>query len=210
MGPPGVGKGTQATRLRQELRVPHVSTGDILREAVQKGTPVGGKVRSVLEQGKLVPDDMMGELVAERLAQDDAASGFVLDGFPRTVQQVSILDRVLAELGVSLDRVFILVAPEDEIVRRLSGRRLCPKCGRIFHIDSAPPVSPGVCDACGSALVQRPDDTEAVIRERLAVYARQTLPVAQAYRERSLLREVDGSGTADAVFAGLRASLNRP
>jgi len=208
LGPPGVGKGTQATRLRQELGVPHVSTGDILREAVQKGTPLGKRVRSFVESGKLVPDDLMGELIAERLAQPDAASGFVLDGFPRTVEQVAILDGVLAKISAGLDRVLALEAPEAEIVRRLAGRRICPKCGGVYHIESRPPASPGVCDGCGSALVQRPDDEEDVIRERLKIFEAQTLPLMSIYRERGLLKEVDASRDADSVFAALRSELS--
>jgi len=207
LGPPGVGKGTQATRLRQELGVPHVSTGDILREAVQKGTPLGKRVRSFVESGKLVPDDLMGELIAERLAQPDAASGFVLDGFPRTVEQVAILDGVLAKISAGLDRVLALEAPTAEIVRRLSGRRICPKCGGVYHIESRPPASPGVCDGCGSALVQRPDDEEDVIRERLKIFEAQTLPLMSVYRERGLLKEVDATRDADSVFAALRSEL---
>jgi adenylate kinase len=207
LGPPGVGKGTQATRLRQELGVPHVSTGDILREAVQKGTPLGKRVRSFVESGKLVPDDLMGELIAERLAQPDAASGFVLDGFPRTVEQVAILDGVLAKISAGLDRVLALEAPEAEIVRRLAGRRICPKCGGVYHIESRPPASPGVCDGCGSALVQRPDDEEDVIRERLKIFEAQTLPLLSVYRERGLLKEIDATRDADSVFSALRSEL---
>jgi len=207
LGPPGVGKGTQATRLRQELGVPHVSTGDILREAVQKGTPLGKRVRSFVESGKLVPDDLMGELIAERLAQPDAASGFVLDGFPRTVEQVAILDGVLAKISAGLDRVLALEAPAAEIVRRLAGRRICPKCGGVYHIESRPPASPGVCDGCGSALVQRPDDEEDVIRERLKIFEAQTLPLLSVYRERGLLKEVDATRDADSVFSALRSEL---
>ncbi len=210
LGPPGVGKGTQAARLRQELGVPHVSTGDILREAVQKGTPLGKKARVFMESGKLVPDDVMGELVAQRLAQPDAASGFVLDGFPRTSEQVEILDGVLAKVSAELDLVLALSAPAAEIVRRLSGRRICPRCGSVYHVDSKPPASAGVCDACGSALVQRPDDEEQVIRERLKVFEAQTRPLMKIYRERGLLREVDASGDADAVFASLKLGLTAP
>ena len=208
MGPPGVGKGTQAVRLKDHLGVPHVSTGDLLREAMKEGTPLGKKAREFVEQGQLVPDDLIGDLMAERLAQRDAAEGFLLDGFPRTVEQVVILDRVLEGLGVELDRAFILVAPEEEIVRRLSGRRVCPADGSVYHVDSNPPKAAGVCDTCGNALVQRPDDTEEVIRKRLEVYAGQTLPVADAYRERNLLTEIDGTGTpADEVFGSLKEDL---
>jgi adenylate kinase len=164
-------------------------------------------VKSFVESGHLVPDEVMGELIAQRLARPDARGGFVLDGFPRTMDQVGILDSVLARLGVVLDRVFLFTAPEAEIVRRLAGRRTCPRCGAVFHVDSRPPRSAGVCDACGSALVQRADDAEDVIRERLRVYAEQTMPVTQAYARRSLIQEVDGAGDPEAVFARLQAGL---
>jgi adenylate kinase len=207
IGPPGVGKGTQASQLKNLLGVPHVSTGDILREAVQAGNPLGRKVKGFVESGQLVPDDVMGELIAQRLSRPDARAGFVLDGFPRTLEQVETLDSVLARLGVVLDRVFLFTVPEAEIVRRLAGRRTCPKCGAVFHVDSRPPRSAGVCDACGSALVQRADDTEDVIRERLRVYAEQTLPVASAYASRGLIQEVDGAGEPAAVLARIQAGL---
>jgi len=210
MGPPGVGKGTQAVRLRDRLGVPHISTGDMLRDAVDRATPVGRKVRPFVDSGQLVPDDLMGELIGERLAAPDAAEGFILDGFPRTVDQVTILDRALGGLGVALDRALILTAPENEIVRRLSGRRVCPKCRAVYHLESRPPASAGVCDSCGSALVQRADDAEDVVRRRLAVYSGQTLPVAASYRERGLLVEVDGVGEPDVVFGRLQAALGDP
>jgi len=204
MGPPGVGKGTQARMLCKHLKVPHVSTGDILREAVHEASGLGRKVKPFLDCGSLVPDDMMGELVQDRLSRADARGGFILDGFPRTVAQVTILDGVLGQLGVALDRVFALEAPEHEIVRRLSGRRVCPQCGALYHLDSRQPRAAGVCDGCGSALVQRPDDEEAVVRRRLAVYREQTLPVIQAYRDRGLLWEADGTGDAERVFETLK------
>jgi adenylate kinase len=207
VGPPGVGKGTQASLLKARLRVPHVSTGDILREAVQAGAPLGRKVKGFVESGQLVPDDVMGELIAQRIERPDARAGFVLDGFPRTVEQIGILDGVLARLGVALDRVFVLTVAEAEVVRRLTGRRTCPRCGSVFHVESRPPRSAGVCDGCGSALVQRADDTEEVIRERLRVYTRETLPVAEAYARRGLVQEVDGTGEPGAVFARLEAGL---
>jgi len=207
MGPPGVGKGTQAEKLRDHLDVPHISTGDLLREAVKAGTPVGRKVRSFVESGGLVPDELMGDLIAERLGRSDAAAGFILDGFPRTVEQVAILERVLDRLGVILDRAIALTADEAEIVRRLTGRRICPVDGAVYHIESRPPKSPGVCDKCGSALVQRADDTEEVIRNRLDVYSNQTLPLMEAYRERDTLREVDASGTPAEVFERLKKGI---
>ena len=210
MGPPGVGKGTQAEQMQALLGVPHVSTGNILRAAIQQeGSPLGKKVRGFVDSGKLVPDDLMGDLIAERLERKDAGAGFILDGFPRTLAQVSILEGVLGKLGMGLDKVLMLVVPEGEIVRRLSGRRTCPQCGAVFHLESRQPAAPGICDVCGSALVQRPDDTEQVIRERMKVYADQTLPVADAYRAKGILVEVDGFGGVDAVRARLRSGLGK-
>jgi len=207
MGMPGVGKGTQAARLRELTGGLHVSTGDILRESVKAGTELGERVRELLDSGALVPDELIGELIADRLARDDARGGFILDGFPRTLEQVTILDGVLERLAVELDGVVELIAPEEEVVRRLSGRRVCPGCGAVFHVDSDPPRSAGVCDGCGSALTQRPDDTPEVIRNRLEVYRRDTLPIAERYRERNLLQQVDASGHPDSVFAVLRTEL---
>lgn len=207
MGPPGVGKGTQAVRLSAAAGVPHISAGILLREAVTRGTPVGRKVRPLVESGQLVPDEVIGDLIAERLRESDVALGFVLDGFPRTLDQVGVLDRLLDGLGMKLDRVLLLVAPEEEIVRRLGGRRVCPACEQVYHVDSRPPASPGVCDRCGSALGQRRDDTASVVRQRLLVYRTQTLPVAEVYRSRGLLHEVDGTGTPDAVFERLTAEV---
>ena len=210
MGPPGVGKGTQAEQLQRLLGVPHVSTGNILRAAMgQQGSPLGERVRAFVESGRLVPDALMGDLIAERLERKDAGDGFILDGFPRTLEQVSILEGVLSRLGLTLDRVLMLTVPEAEIVRRLSGRRTCPSCGAVFHLESRPPKVPAVCDVCGAALVQRPDDKEAVIRDRLKVYSDQTLPVAEAYRGKGVLVEIDGSGEVDDVKARLQAGLGR-
>jgi adenylate kinase len=210
MGPPGVGKGTQAEGLQQLLGVPHVSTGNILRAAMgQQGSPLGDRVREFVESGRLVPDALMGDLIAERLERKDASAGFILDGFPRTLEQVSILEGVLRRLGLTLDRVLMLEVPEAEIVRRLSGRRTCPSCGAVFHLDSRPSKVPGVCDVCGAALVQRPDDKESVIRDRLKVYTDQTLPVADAYRAKGVLVEIDGSGDVDDVRNRLNAGLGR-
>ena len=181
-----------------------------MRAAMQDpGSALGGQVRNFVESGKLVPDTLMGDLIAERLGRQDAEEGFILDGFPRTIEQVGILDDVLGRLGLELDTVLMLNVPDAEIVRRLSGRRTCPKCSAVFHIESRPPAVKGVCDVCGSALVQRPDDTEQVIRERMKVYASQTLPVADAYRSRRLLKEIDGLGAVDAVHARLTSGLGR-
>ena len=207
MGMPGVGKGTQASLLRKRLGVTHVSTGEILREAVREGSALGQRVKGILEAGQLVPDDLMRELIVERLGQADAQQGFILDGFPRTAEQVAILDAVLEQLNIGLDGVYLLGAPEEEIIRRLSGRRVCPKCSAVFHLETRPPGSAGVCDGCGSALVQRPDDTESVIRDRLRVYAEQTRPIAETYRERGLLVEVDASGSPESIAERLTEAV---
>jgi adenylate kinase len=175
----------------------------------QQGSPLGDRVREFVESGRLVPDALMGDLIAERLERKDASAGFILDGFPRTLEQVSILEGVLRRLGLTLDRVLMLEVPEAEIVRRLSGRRTCPSCGAVFHLDSRPSKVPGVCDVCGAALVQRPDDKESVIRDRLKVYTDQTLPVADAYRAKGVLVEIDGSGDVDDVRNRLNAGLGR-
>ncbi len=207
MGPPGVGKGTQAAFLKSDLGVPHVSTGDILRQAVREGSSLGRRVKGTLDSGKLVSDELMAELIVGRLGRSDAREGFILDGFPRTKEQVAILDTVLERLGITLDGVLLLTANEEEVVRRLVNRRVCPKCLALFHLENKPPASPGICDDCGSALVQRPDDTESVILDRLRVYSGQTLPVAESYRERALLREIDAAGTPEAIARRVRQAL---
>lgn len=207
MGMPGAGKGTQATRLSESLGVVHLSTGDILRDAVKAGMSLGLKAKDAMASGKLVPDDLIGDMISERLAQHDVEGGFILDGFPRTVEQVAILDRVLEQRGVRLDRVILLGASEQEIVRRLSGRRVCESCGAVYHVESKPSSKGGACERCEGALVQRPDDTEEVIRERLRVYREQTLPIADAYKKRGLLVNVEGTGAPEEVFERLQAEL---
>ena len=210
MGMPGVGKGTQAVRLLGLLGGVHISTGDMLREAVQDGSELGRRVQGCMDSGALVSDELIGEVIGERLAKAEARSGFILDGFPRTLEQIAILDRVLEGLSVELDGVVFLTAPEEEIVRRLSGRRVCPQCAALFHLESRPPATSGVCDECGSDLMHRPDDTEQVIRKRLEVFKQQTLPLVEAYRRRGLLNEVDGTGNPDAVFERLSQSVQNP
>jgi adenylate kinase len=207
MGMPGAGKGTQAARLAGSLGVTHLSTGDILREAVKEGTPLGLKAKDMIASGKLAPDEVIGDMISERLARADVEGGFILDGFPRTVVQVAILDRVLTQRGVGLDRVVLLGASEAEIVRRLSGRRVCESCGAVYHVESKPSSKGDACDRCDGALIQRPDDTEEVVRERLRVYREQTLPIADAYRGRGLLVNVEGTGAPDEVFERLHAEL---
>ena len=207
MGMPGVGKGTQATRPAERLGVVHLSTGDILREAVRAATPLGLKAQDTMASGKLVPDELIGEMISERLARSDVAGGFILDGFPRTAVQVAILDRVLERCEIKLDRVVLLAASEQEIVRRLSGRRVCESCGAVYQLESKPSSKGDACERCEGALIQRADDTEDVIRERLRVYREQTLPIADAYKKRGLLVRIEGTGAPDTVFERLQAAL---
>jgi adenylate kinase len=207
MGMPGVGKGTQALRLQESLGLVHLSTGDILREALKAEMPLGLKAKETMASGKLVPDKLIGDIISERLARDDTKDGFILDGFPRTIEQVAILDRVLKLRGVSLDRVILLAASEQEIVRRLSGRRVCDACGTVYHVESKPSSKGEACERCDGALIHRPDDTEEVIRERFRVYREQTLPIADAYRERGLLVNVEGTGAPNEVFERLQTEL---
>jgi adenylate kinase len=203
MGAPGAGKGTQAKLLAARHGVAHVSTGDMLRQAADAGTPLGREARRYMEQGRLVPDDVMVALVEARLGEQDCASGFVLDGFPRTVRQAE----ALADHGQRLDAAVMLMVPEDDLVRRLSGRRVCRRCGAMYHLLFSPPATPGRCDRCGGELFQRDDDAEQTIRQRMGVYARETAPVLEYYRTAGLLREVPGTGGQEEVFRRVEASL---
>ena len=199
LGPPGAGKGTHADAIRAGLGVPHVSTGAMLRMAIEAGTPAGRRAKAVVERGDLVPDDLMAEMVQERLAEADAEGGFILDGYPRNIDQAHDLDGILAQRGGRLDRVLSLMVDDDEIVRRLSGRRTCDECGAPYHVVSAPPKTEGRCDRCGGSLSQRADDRPEVVARRLAVYRAQTEPLVAFYRGRGVLAEVDAAGTLDAV-----------
>ena len=209
LGPPGAGKGTQARELARELNVPQVATGDMLREAVANGTPLGREAKAYMDRGALVPDDVIIRLIAERLAQPDAKRGFILDGFPRTIPQADALERLLGELGVLLDRVIYFDVADAELVRRLSGRRSCPKCQSTFHVTSNPPKRENVCDRCGSTLVQREDDREDTVRKRLNVYAEQTSPLLERYRKRGVLKTVTGEGTIGAIHAAIMKAVDK-
>jgi adenylate kinase len=210
LGPPGAGKGTQARELAHEWGVPQISTGDMLREAVEAGTALGRQAKTAMDRGALVPDDVMVALIAERLSQPDAKRGFILDGFPRTIPQAEALERLLGTLDQPLDRVISFEVSETELVRRLTGRRVCPACQSTYHVVSAPPRREGVCDRCGSRLVQRADDSEATVRHRLKVYADQTAPLLDHYRRRGLLTAVSGEGSIDAIRAAIRSVAGRP
>jgi adenylate kinase len=194
LGPPGAGKGTQARDLAREWDVPHIATGDMLREAAAAGTPLGREAKGYMDRGALVPDDVIMRMIADRLERPDARNGFLLDGFPRTIPQAEGLERLLKDLGQPLERVVYFDVSEPELLRRLTGRRVCRVCQTAFHLVSAPPRTPGVCDRCGGELYQRDDDSEATVRNRLAVYARQTSPLLDWYRSRGMLASVSGEG----------------
>ena len=209
LGPPGAGKGTQAQALASEWGVPHVATGDMLREAVAAKTPLGLEAKRHMDAGSLVPDDVVIGLVGERLAQPDAKAGVVLDGFPRTVTQAEALDALFARTGLALDRVISLDVSRDELLRRLTGRRVCRTCGHTFHLVSAPPKVAGKCDACGGELYQRVDDREDTVATRLDVYEKQTAPLLDYYRGRKLLAEVPGEGSVDQVADAIRRATGQ-
>ena len=203
VGSPGAGKGTQAEKLAAHLGVPRISTGDMLRDAITEGTPLGRQAEPLMERGKLVPDDLLIALVRERTEQDDCARGFILDGFPRTVRQAE----GLAEMSGGDARdwtVFSVEVPRDELLRRLSGPRWCPKCQATYHVTSSPPKQEGVCDRDGTALVQRDDDREDVVERRLREYEKQTAPLIGYYRERADMIPVDGNRSMEEVFADLK------
>ena len=210
MGPPGAGKGKQASRLAERLRVPAISTGEMLRDEVKRDSTLGREAKSYMDRGALVPDALIIAINEARLQRSDCAAGFILDGFPRTVGQAEALDRALHRFGWSLHRVGSLNVPTDEVVRRLSGRRTCRDCGAPYHVVLEPPRKDDTCDACGGTLQQRDDDHESVITTRLEVYARDTAPLLDYYRDRGLLAEVDGRGKHDDVLAALLAHLNVP
>jgi adenylate kinase len=181
------------------LSIPHLSAGDMLREHVKRGTSLGEKARAIMARGELVPDDLVSEMVAGRLAEPECAGGFLLDGYPRNLSQAVTLEKLLARDHAGLDGALALMVDAEELIRRLTGRRVCPQCGAGYHVVSRPPKVEGVCDVCGSGLTQRPDDREDVVRERLRVYTEQTRPLLGHYRDRGLLKEVDGTGTPESV-----------
>lgn len=199
LGPPGAGKGTQAKLLQERFKACQVSTGDILRKAVAEQTPLGKQAAQYIKQGALVPDPLIVNLVAERLQDKDCEKGFILDGFPRTISQAESLDEILTRMGLTLDRVLSVQVPHSVIVQRLAGRRTCKGCGALYHLTLDPPDKEGVCDRCGGELYQRDDDREETITARLKVYETQTAPLMNYYRERGLLRDIDGVGKVDEI-----------
>jgi adenylate kinase len=209
LGPPGAGKGTQSKRIAQRYGVPHLSTGDMFRDAISRGTPLGRIVRPIMERGELVPDDLVMNMVEERLSEPDFARGFVFDGFPRTLPQAEQLDRILERKGFGKPIVVDFKVDGDELLRRLSGRWTCSVGGEIYNVYNAPPKVPGICDADGGKLVQRPDDRPEVVKERLAAYERQTKPLADYYRRQGLLDTVNAAANVEEVGRALGQILRR-
>ena len=208
-GAPGSGKGTQAAFLQKDLGVPHISTGDILRESVKNGTALGFKAKSYMDSGALVPDQLILELIRERLAQADAGQGFLLDGFPRTVEQAKGLESLLADLGQKIDWVVSLDVDFEELIKRLTARRLCPKCGAIYNLVSQSPKAEGSCDKCEAKLEQRADDQRSTVENRLQVYRSQTEPLLDYYRTKGILKATDGNQAPEAVYRSLQHALGR-
>lgn len=209
VGPPGAGKGTQAQFIAAHLAIPKISTGDIFRANVGQGTELGLVAKKYMDAGDLVPDEVTIAMVRDRLAEDDAADGFLLDGFPRNVPQAETLDKMLHEMGTALDVVLELVVDDDEVIRRLSGRRTCRACGHIWHVEFDPPAQAGSCDHCGGELFQRDDDRPETIRHRLEVYTAQTAPLVSYYAEKSILVGIDATGPVDDVTERAIDALHR-
>lgn len=207
LGPPGAGKGTQATRLVEKHGIPQISTGDILRAAVREGTPLGKTAKSYMDSGKLVPDSVVIGIIEERLKAKDCAKGYILDGFPRTVAQADALTAAVAKMGQKIDHVLSVEVPNEELVQRLAGRRTCKGCGAMYHVRFSPPKAAGTCDKCGGELFQRDDDQEATIRSRLKVYDEQTAPLIAYYRKAGLLRPIDGKGGMEEILGRITAVL---
>jgi adenylate kinase len=207
LGPPGAGKGTQAKLLVDRLKVPQISTGDMLRAAVKAGTPLGQEARQYMDRGALIPDGVIIGVVRERLQQPDCAGGYILDGFPRTVAQAEALEKTLVALRTPLDSVVSLEVPTDDLVLRIAGRRTCRNCGAMYHVRFSPSKADGRCDACGGPTYQREDDREETVRRRLGVYADQTAPLIDFYEGRGLLRRVPGTGEIGEIFQRIAAAL---
>lgn len=207
LGPPGAGKGTQADRLRQDFRLPYVATGDMLREAVRDGSELGIEAHAYMDRGELVPDELIISIITERIAHDDCSDGFILDGFPRTIGQADALDTAFGQLGRRLTAVLLIEVSDEEVVRRLSGRRVSVKTGRVYHIEFDPPKHEGRCDVDGSRLIQRDDDKPETVRRRLEVYHEQTEPLVRYYEQLGVLRRFDGARPATEVHDHIRATL---
>jgi adenylate kinase len=209
LGPPGCGKGTQAKLLSERLGLAHIGTGDILREAIQLGTPAGRRAEPYVKSGQLVPDDLVNELVADRFRRDDRPERFVMDGYPRTLAQAASFDQVLRQQFLNLTAVILMLVDDEAIVQRLSGRWVCPNCKATYHVTNKPPRQAGICDVCGTALVQRDDDRAETIRRRLHLYHQNTADLIAHYRTQGLLHEVSGQGDIEAIYGRIVQTSNQ-
>ena len=207
LGAPGAGKGTQAKMIADKYGVPHISTGDIFRANIKNGTELGMEAKKYMDQGLLVPDELTVRILLDRVAQDDCKNGYVLDGFPRTIPQAEVLDSELTKLGDHIDYAINVDVPDENIVKRMSGRRACLTCGATYHIEHVPPKKEGICDVCGSELVLRDDDKPETVKNRLSVYHEQTQPLIDFYTEKGVLKTVDGTVPMEEVFAVITAIL---
>lgn len=208
-GPPGAGKGTQASLISHKYGIPHISTGDMLRKSVREGTDLGKLAKSYMDRGELVPDDVVIGIIKDKITKNGLKKGFMLDGFPRTIPQAEALDKALSQEGLKVEAVISIEVDDEEIVRRISGRRVCEKCGAMYHIAYQPPRNLGFCDKCGGNLYHRDDDSEEVIRKRLQVYRSQTEPLKEYYGKSGILYKVDGMGKVEEVFGRIEKILDR-
>ena len=208
LGAPGAGKGTQAKMIAEKFNIPHISTGDIFRANIKNGTELGKKAKEFMDKGQLVPDELTVEILLDRVAADDCKNRSVLDGFPRTIPQADVLDKELTKLGDKVDFAINVDVPDENIVRRMSGRRACLKCGATYHIEHIPPKQEGICDKCGSELVQRDDDKPETVQNRLSVYHEQTQPLIDYYNKKNILKSVDGTKDMQEVFSDIVNILN--
>lgn len=203
LGAPGAGKGTQAKQIADKYGIPHISTGDIFRANIKEGTELGTKAKTYMDQGLLVPDELVVELVADRIVKDDCKNGFVLDGFPRTIPQAKALDEALAKMGEKMDYAVDVDVPDENIIRRMGGRRACVNCGATYHIVNIPTKVEGICDKCGKEVILRDDDKPETVEKRLQVYHEQTQPLIDYYKKQGILKSVDGTRPMDTVFADI-------
>ena len=207
LGAPGAGKGTQAKKLSEKYGIPHISTGDIFRANIKNGTELGKQAKEYMDKGQLVPDELTVKILLDRVAQEDCKNGYVLDGFPRTIPQAEVLDKALTELGDHIDYAIDVNVPDENIIKRMSGRRACLTCGATYHIEHVPPKKEGICDACGNELVLRDDDKPETVKNRLDVYHKQTQPLIDYYTEKNILKTVDGTVDMMDVFGAITSIL---
>ena len=207
MGAPGAGKGTQAALIKEAYNIKHISTGDMFRKAISEKTPTGIEAKSYIDQGKLVPDSVTNKLVRERLSEKDCENGFLLDGYPRNLAQAEELDKILKDLGIKLDAVINVSVDDNFLIERITGRRTCTKCGASYHVSFNKPKVEGICDECGSTLIQRPDDSEETIKNRLSVYYEKTKPVLDYYEAQNIVKNVDGIGEINEIFEKIKKEV---